>query len=220
MIQNISLTAADASISAWAQIPPQARVGVILVQEIFGANAHIRAVLADFAARGHAAIAPCFFDRIERGVELDYDEVGHQRGRALVGQLGFDGPLRDCCAAERHLRAQGIERVAVVGYCWGGAVAFLCATRLGLPAVSYYGRLVNQYLHERPQAPLLFHYGRDDALIPLSAVDGVRAALPEAELHVYPAGHAFNRLGDPAGHPDSAALALSRTLAFIEAQAR
>jgi carboxymethylenebutenolidase len=117
-------------------------------------------------------------------------------------------------AAALALRAYG--KVGVVGYCWGGTLAMLAATRLGLPAVSYYGARSVAYLHEHAQAPLLFHFGERDASIPPDDVAAIRAAHPQAALHVYPAGHAFNRQGHPDCHPTSAELALGRTLDFLE----
>lgn len=189
--------------------------GLVVIQEVFGVTAHIRAVADDYATHGYTVLAPRVFDRIEAGVELACDDAGMARGRELVAQLGFDAPLRDVRAAADWLLAHGCTAVAVIGYCWGGAIAYLSATRLGLPAVSYYGRLVPQFLHERPQAPLLFHFGERDALIPNAAVDAIARRLPQVPLHRYPAGHAFNRLGDPHGDPACAALAKERTLAFL-----
>lgn len=214
---NIPLNADDdARIHAWHAVPARPNgLGLVVIQEIFGVTAHIRAVADGYAADGYQVLAPRVFDRIEQGVELRCDEAGMARGRELAGQLGFDAPLRDVRAAADWLLAQGCRAVGVVGYCWGGVVAFLAATRLGLPAVSYYGRLVPQFLHERPQAPLLFHFGERDALIPNEVVEGIATRLPEVLLHRYPAGHAFNRLGDPHGDPESAALARERTLAFF-----
>ncbi|MGE4069613.1 MAG: dienelactone hydrolase family protein [Lysobacterales bacterium] len=216
--ERIVLSAIDgASISAYRYRPESANgAGLIVVQEIFGVTAHIRAVAADYADRGYQVLAPQLFDRLQIDVALDCDDQGMARGRDLVGRLGFDGPMRDLRAAADHLHASGCRAVGVVGYCWGGAVAFLAATRLGLPAVSYYGRLVPQFLHERPQAPLMFHFGDQDALIPPDQVEGVAAALPQAPLYRYAAGHAFNRLGDDHGEPHSANLALQRSLGFFE----
>lgn len=206
-----------AQISAWLEAAAQpSGVGVVIVQEIFGVSAHIRAVAADYAARGFDAIAPRFFDRIAPGTELNCDEAGTQRGRELVTAIGLDAALRDVHAAALLLRQRGARKVAVIGYCWGGTVAYLSATRLGLPAISYYGRLVPDHLHERPQAPLLFHFGDHDDLIPPAAIERIAQTLPDTPLHRYPTGHAFNRLGDPHGHPQSAALALQRSLDFLE----
>lgn len=214
---HIPLNADDgARIHAWHAVPPRPNgCGLVVIQEVFGVTAHIRAVADGYAAEGYQVLAPQVFDRIEPGVELDCNEAGMARGRELVGQLGLDAPLRDVRAAADWLLARGCPAVGVVGYCWGGVVAFLAATRLGLPAVSYYGRLVPQFLHERSQAPLLFHFGERDALIPNEVVDRIAARLPDVPLFRYPAGHAFNRLGDPHGDPACAALARERTLAFF-----
>ncbi len=215
---RITLSAIDgASISACRHRPETANgAGLIVVQEIFGVTAHIRAVAADYASRSYQVLAPQLFDRVQADVVLDCDEQGMARGRELVGRLGFDGPMRDLRAAADHLRDNGCRSVGVVGYCWGGAVAYLAATRLGLPAVSYYGRLVPQFLHERPQAPLMFHFGDQDTLIPPDQLERVAVALPQVPLYRYAAGHAFNRLGDAHGEPHSANLALQRSLDFFE----
>ncbi len=214
---NIGLHAEDVvMIGSHHATPAHANgLGLVVIQEVFGVTPHIRAVADGYAADGYQVLAPQVFDRIEPDVQLRCDEAGMTRGRELVGQLGFDAPLRDVRAAADWLLAHGCCAVGVVGYCWGGVVAYLAATRLGLPAVSYYGRLVPQFLHERPQAPLMFHFGDRDALIPNEAVDRIAARLPSVPLFRYPAGHAFNRLGDPHGDPASAALARERTLAFL-----
>jgi carboxymethylenebutenolidase len=211
----IDITATDGhAFAAWLAEPAaRPRGAVVVVQEIFGANAHIRAVADGYAAQGFVAIAPAVLDRAERGVELGYDEAGVARGRDLVTKVGFDNALRDVAAAAARVRGYG--RVGVVGYCWGGTVAFLANTRMKLPAVSYYGGRTVPFLHERPGAPLLMHFGERDPIIPPDHVARTRAALPEAEIHVYPAGHGFN-CTERADHDAScAALALQRTLAFF-----
>jgi carboxymethylenebutenolidase len=193
--------------------PPKG--GIVVVQEIFGVNAHIRAVTDRFAEHGFTTIAPAFFDHVESGVELGYDEAGYRRGQELVREIPFDLALADVASAAESIASAG--RIGCVGYCWGGTVAFLAATRLGLPAVSYYGARNVQFLDEQPQAPLLFHFGENDRSIPPEAVARHRAALPDAQVYTYPAGHAFNRDVDPkAWDQASAQLALDRTLAFFE----
>lgn len=196
-----------------AEAEGRPRGAVVIVQEIYGVNAHIQSVVCNYAAAGYSALAPSFFDLLEDEVVLDYGAADTERGRQLVARLGMDNALRTVAAARDRLSDFG--SVAVVGYCWGGAVAYLSATRLGLPAVSYYGRLVEQYLHERPQAPLQFHFGERDELIPAASVQRVAAAFPDLPLYTYPAGHAFNRLGDAHGHPPSAELAKRRALEFL-----
>jgi carboxymethylenebutenolidase len=194
--------------------PP--RACVIVVQEIFGVNDHIRWVAAkQYAAAGYLAVAPAFFDRVDggQGAELGYTPDGVAQGRSRVDALGLDAPLRDIRAAQQQV-AMGLP-TGVVGYCWGGSVAYLCATRLGLPAVGYYGGRTAPYLHERAQAPLMLHFGEHDALIPLETVKRISQAQPQAACHVYAAGHGFNRHGHPDWHEDSAQTALDRTLAFF-----
>jgi carboxymethylenebutenolidase len=208
------------SVRAFVARPAQAPKGcVVVVQEIFGVTEHIRWVLAEqYAAAGYVAVAPAFFDRLEPDAELAYTPEGTARGRALVDALGMDAPLRDIRAAAEQV-GTGLP-AAVVGFCWGGTVACLAATRLGLPAVGYYGARTLPYLHERLQAPLMCHFGERDALIPLDTVRRISAAFPAAPCHVYPAGHGFNRTGHADWHADSAALALSRTHAFLDQHLR
>ncbi|HYF60062.1 MAG TPA: dienelactone hydrolase family protein [Burkholderiaceae bacterium] len=187
---------------------------VVVVQEIFGVNDHVRWVLAEqYAAAGWLAVAPAFFDRLEPDAELPYTPEGTARARELVGRLGMDAPLRDIRAAQLQV-GEGLP-TGVVGYCWGGTVALLAATRLGLPAVGYYGGRTLPFLHERPQAPAMLHFGERDALIPMDAVRRISTALPDVACHVYPAGHGFNRHGHPDWHADSAATALARTHGFL-----
>jgi len=202
-------------ISAYvARTQGEARGGIVVVQEIFGVNAHIRAVADRFAAAGYTAIAPAFFDHVETGVELRYDPADYGRGRELVGQVGFDRALEDVASAAESIASAG--KIGVVGYCWGGTVALLAALRLGLPAVSYYGGRNVNYLGEMPRAPVQFHFGERDASIPPEVVHKHRVAFPQMEIFTYPADHAFNRDIDPAHYdPDSAKLALERTLAFF-----
>jgi len=195
------------------------RGGIVVVQEIFGVNAHVRSVADGFAALGYTAIAPAFFDHVETGVELGYGDDGFKRGRALVGQISFDRAIEDVASAAESIKAAG--RIGVVGYCWGGTVALLAATRLALPAVSYYGARNVAFLDEKPRAPVQFHFGENDASIPPEAVQRHREAYPDMEIFTYRAGHAFNRDVDP-GHYDesSARLALDRTLAFFSEHLR
>jgi carboxymethylenebutenolidase len=188
--------------------------GIVVVQEIFGVNAHIRSVADGFAAHGYTAIAPAFFDHVESDVELRYDPADYDRGKKLVTEVGIDRAVGDVASAAESIRSAG--KVGVVGYCWGGTIAFLSATRLGLPAVSYYGARNVGFLQEKPQAPVQFHFGEKDASIPPEAIARHRAELQDAEIYTYPAGHAFMRDVD-SKHYDaaSAKLALERTLAFF-----
>jgi carboxymethylenebutenolidase len=216
MGQWVPLQTPGGTITAWRAepaIPPHG--ALVVVQEIFGVNAHIRAVVDKFAAHGFTAIAPALFDHFERHVELGYDEHGVATGRDLVQKLGFDRAVEAVAAAAAALDAPG--HTGVVGYCWGGTVAFLACTRLALPAVSYYGGRTVPFLHERPEAPLLMHFGEHDPIIPAEDRRKHQEALPEAEMHVWPAGHGFNC--DQRADYDAAVAtqALQRTLAFRQA---
>lgn len=190
--------------------------GIVVIQEIFGVNAHIRSVVDRFAALGYVAIAPALFDRLETGVELGYDEAGVQKGKALVTELGIDRPLEDIAAAAEAIESAG--HIGVVGYCWGGSVAYLAAARIGLPAVSYYGSRTTAFLDEKPTAPLMFHFGERDHSISAEAIAKHRAVLPNAAIYIYPADHGFNCDARSAYDAPSAALALQRTLAFFDEQ--
>lgn len=190
------------------------RGGVVVAQEIFGVNAHIRRVTDRFAADGWLAIAPAVLDRAQRKVELGYDEAGVAAGREIVARVGFDSALRDVAAAAAWAERAGA--VGIVGFCWGGTLALLANTRMKMPAVSYYGGRTMPFLHERQGAPLMFHFGRRDPLIPPEDVARIAAAFPRADVHEYEAGHGFN-CDERADHdPAAARIALGRTLAFLE----
>lgn len=188
--------------------------GIIVIQEIFGVNAHIRDVVVQFANAGYVAIAPAFFDHLESDVELDYDDAGIARGRSLIAELDIDQVMADVGSAADSISSAG--RIGVVGYCWGGTIAMLSASRLGLPAVSYYGARNVAWLHETFTAPLQFHFGKNDRSIPPEAIERHRQSLPDAEIFLYPAGHGFNCDLRKDFAPQSAALARERTLAFFE----
>ena len=212
----VSLQTPDGTISAWRADPPvNSRGALVVVQEIFGVNAHIRSVVDRFANHGFIAVAPAFFDHIEHHVELGYDEAGIAYGREMVEKLGFDRAVRDVDAAKRLLQPDG--NVGVVGYCWGGTVAFLSWARLRLPAVSYYGARTAPFLaHERSNAPLMLHFGEQDESIPPETIAAHREALPDAKIHIWPAGHGFNCDQRNDYNATVATQALQRTLGFLE----
>ena len=217
MGRDIAIETPSGSLGAWRADPEGAPFGaLVVVQEIFGVNAHVRSVADGFAAKGYIAVAPALFDPVERNVELGYDDAGMQRGIALRAEVGTDRAIGIVNAAVKLLQGEG-HKVGVVGYCWGGTLAFLANTRFGLPAVAYYGGRVVDSIDEPLRAPMLFHFGADDAGIPPEAIAKIERAYPQAPVHVYPgAGHAFNRDVDT-GHyrADSATLALRRTLDFF-----
>lgn len=188
--------------------------GIVVIQEIFGVNDHIRRVTDGFAEAGYMAIAPSFFDHLETGVELGYDQEGYARGKALVTELGLDRAVEDVASACEAISSAG--RIGTVGYCWGGTVALLSALRLGLPSVSYYGARNVPFLGEKPRAPVMFHFGEKDKSISPEMVQKHRDMLPQMEVFTYPADHAFNRDVGPQYDEASARLAYERTLAFFD----
>lgn len=200
---------------AWQASPPgRPKAGLMVLQEIFGVTDHIRRVTDAFAAAGYLAVAPSLFDRIEPGLRLDYADVS--RGRDTMMKLDFDQSVLDMTATTEALRSVG--KVAAVGYCWGGAMADLAACRVDIDAAaSYYGSRTTSWLELQPRCPVIYHFGAEDPLIPAEVVEQIRSGRPEGEFHVYAqAGHGFNCDERPDFRPDSAALALQRTLAFFD----
>ncbi|AMJ57083.1 MULTISPECIES: dienelactone hydrolase family protein [Stenotrophomonas] len=206
-------------VRAWQALPAGTpRAGLVVIQEIFGANAHIRHVAEQYAAEGYAVLAPSFFDLIEPDLQLDYDTAGATRGKALVNELGVDRAVTVVEAAAGVLAQYG--KVGTVGYCWGGTIAMLAAQRLGLPSASYYGARNVPFLDTPFKAPAIFHFGDKDASIPASAVAAHREKQPDLPVYVYPADHAFNREVGMHYHAPSADLARERTLAFFSENLR
>ena len=216
-----TLQAADGHrLAAYRAVPSgKPRGALVVLQEIFGVNSHIRAVADGYAADGWLAIAPAMFDRVERGVEIGYTPADIERGRKLKDGCSNDHALLDIAAAVDSVRSAG--KVAVIGYCWGGTLAWLAACRQpGLAAaVSYYGGGIGELIDLTPRCPVLAHFGERDASIPPSVPEALRQAHPEVEIHIYPAGHGFNC--DQRGSFDaaSAKLARERSLAFLGAHA-
>lgn len=215
---QIDLTAADGHrMSAWRVQPGgDVKGGLVVIQEIFGVNDHIRSVVARFAGHGYDAIAPALFDRVQPGIELGYESDDVQRGRELRGKVADEDALSDIQAAIDRLKADG-RKVAVVGYCWGGSLAWAAATRLAgiKAAISYYGGQVPDMADEQPKVPVMLHFGETDASIPLEKVESFRQKHSDLPLYIYPAGHGFNCEQRASYHADSAHEALDRTLAFL-----
>lgn len=210
----ITLETNSGVISGWRADPAiPARGALVVVQEIFGVNSHIRAVVDKFAAHGYATIAPALFDHFEKNVQLGYDDDGVAYGKKLVDQLGFDRAVEGVQAAMEAI--QDVGDVGVVGFCWGGTVAYLACSRLGIPAVSYYGGRTVPFLNEKPAAPLLLHFGEHDPIIPPADIEKHQEALPEAEIHIWPAGHGFNCDQRADYNATVAVQALQRSLAFF-----
>jgi carboxymethylenebutenolidase len=191
------------------------RGAVVIAQEIFGVNSHIRAVCDDYARQGYVTVAPALFDRVERDVQLGYQPDDITRGRAVRERVSLDDALADVEAAAKEVAGAG--RIGIVGYCWGGTVAWVAATRSRTfaAAVGYYGGGVADLASERPNCPVQLHFGEQDHAIPLESVQKVRAAHPDLPVYLYPAGHGFNCDQRASYHAESARLARERTLAFL-----
>jgi len=203
---------------AWlAAAPHRPRGAVLVIQEIFGINSHIRRVTDEFAAAGYTAIAPALFDRVRRGIELGYTPQDMQQGVGYVKQLDPEATRRDLAAALAVVKHSG--RAGAVGYCWGGTQAYLAACELPLAcAVIYYGKL-GSYLDRKPRCPVMYHYGTEDQSIPLADVERIRAAWPDAPVYTYQgAGHGFNCEQRASYDAQAAALARTRTLEFLARQ--
>jgi carboxymethylenebutenolidase len=216
----ITLTSADSfQLNAYVADPvAPTHAGLVVIQEIFGVNPHIRSTTDRFAAEGFLAIAPALFDRVQPGIELEYNATTMKQGFQYVTALDQNKIIADIDAAIAYLRAQpGITKIGVVGFCWGGTLAFLTNTRLNVDAsVSYYGGGIQFYLEEKPKAPSIYHFGEQDAHIKSDVWDAVRAAIPGAPVYTYDANHAFNRDVDPNTYNAPAATeAMTRTLAFL-----
>ncbi len=215
---NTTLTAADGHVLSAYRADPTGmpKGGLVVVQEIFGVNDHIRSVVDGFAKDGYVAIAPALFDRVSRGVELGYGESDIAEGRQIRGKVTNEQALLDIAAARDAIA--GVGKIGIVGYCWGGLVAWLAATGLDgfAAAVSYYGGGIGNHADAVPRCPVMMHFGEKDHAIPLSEVDKIRAAQKDrVEIHIYPAGHGFNCDQRGSYHAESAKLARERTLAFF-----
>lgn len=202
--------------SAWLVKPTgPARGAVVVLQEIFGVNSHIRSVAERYAAAGYLAIAPSLFDRVARHTELDYAPADVERGVALRLQVPLAESLLDIGACVNVVRHAG--RVATVGYCWGGQLSWICAATLDLQAaIGYYASRIGEQLEREPTCPVLLHFGTRDTGIPLADVERLQARQPRVEVHRYEAEHGFNCDARAAYEAESAALAWQRTLAFLK----
>ena len=218
MGEAIRLTASDGfEMGAYRADPAgPARGGVVVLQEIFGVNAHIRAVCDRLAAEGYSAVAPALFDRFLPGFESGYSPDEVAEARKHIGRLDWDAVMRDTAAAADLLRREG--PVAAIGFCLGGSVSYLASLRLpGLAAaVCYYGGQIVRFADEAPRCPVQMHFGEQDHAIPVADVEAIRSRRPECEIHLYPAGHGFNCDERASFDAASAKLAWGRSLAFLE----
>jgi len=211
---TVELKAADGHRLSACRVTPagKPRGGIVVVQEIFGVNRHIRAVAGQYAAAGYLAIAPALFDRVERGADVPYGDVA--AGFALRERLKTEQTLLDLKSAIDAAAAAG--KVGMVGYCWGGTMTYVATCHLALAAgVVYYGGGLPKVLERTPKCPVMFHFGERDAHIPAADVERVKKAYPLGHYYLYPADHGFNCTERPAYEPASAKLALERSLDFL-----
>jgi carboxymethylenebutenolidase len=219
MAEIVQLHAKDGHVLDAYVVQPgvPAKGGLVIVQEIYGVNAHVRALADRYADDGFVVVAPALFDRIERGVDLGYEAEDMQRAMNLLKSFDIETGVDDIAAAVQCERCfRNVKKIGVVGYCLGGTLAWLSAARLPInAAVGYYGGRIAQYVAERPKVPVMLHFGELDNHIPASDVDSIAKAYPEVQIYRYHAGHGFNRDGSPGHSASSAMRARERTLAFL-----
>ena len=219
MGEQIRLRAADShELGAYVAGPAGDPIaGLVVIQEIFGVNSHIRSVADSYARDGFLAIAPAIFDRVERDVELGYEGPDMEKARSFIPRLDIGKSVLDIGASLDFARHETGKKAGVIGYCFGGTLAWLAATRLRPDAaVCYYGGSIGKFAAENPTAPVMLHFGKQDTHIPAEEVEKVHSAHPEVQIYWYDAGHAFNCNPRPSYNPDAARIARERSLEFLE----
>jgi carboxymethylenebutenolidase len=218
MGEFIALKAVDGhELSAYVARPVgEPLAGLVVVQEIFGVNAHIRSVADGYAKDGFLAVAPALFDRIERGVELGYEGADRETAMTFLPKLDVERSLADIAAAMDFAARSTGKKVGIIGYCYGGTLAWVAAARLHpASAIGYYGGRIGNYANEKITAPVMLHFGKQDAHIPPEEVEKVHAAHPEVEIYWYNAGHGFNCDARTSFDPKAACEARERSLKFL-----
>lgn len=219
MSEKVSLKASDGhQLDAYVSAPSSAPIaGLVVVQEAFGVNRHIRSVADSYAAEGFLVISPALFDRLERGVDLGYEGEDRQKGIALARQLSPEESVQDVGAALEYLNRSITGKSGVIGYCLGGTMAWLAATRLAPgSAVGYYGGYVARFGQETPRCPVMLHFGTLDKHIPKTDIDPVEAAHPEVQIFWYEADHGFNCDARASYNAAAAQQARARSLEFLK----
>jgi carboxymethylenebutenolidase len=214
MNETIRLKASDGhqldAFLSWPTGTPLA--GLVVLQEAFGVNRHIRRVADGFAGDGFLAIAPALFDRMERGVELGYGPADLERGIALARQSDPQDAVKDVSAALEYLREHSGKKSGVIGYCFGGTVSWVAACRLPSDAaVGYYGGQIARFSEENPRCPVMLHFGTRDRHIPKKDIDRLQRLHPEVEIFWYDADHGFNCDERPSYEAAAARLARQRS---------
>lgn len=218
MGKHLALTAADKHTFGAYRADPQgkAKGAIVVVQEIFGVNTHIRSVCDRFASEGYVAIAPALFDRQQRDFQCGYSPEEVANARKFIANPDWAAMLSDTQAAIDEVKSVG--PVGVVGFCMGGTVAYLAAPRLDgvAAAVCYYGGKIVAFADEKPRCPTQMHFGALDQGIPLTDVETIKRKRPDCEIFIYPdAGHGFHCDERASYHAPSAAQAWERTQGFL-----
>lgn len=220
MSEHVKLRASDGhELDAYVSRPQGEPIaGLVVIQEAFGVNSHIRSVTDGFAKDGFLAVAPALYDRQQRAVELGYTPEDMQKGIALARGGNADDYVKDTAAAIEYARQHTGKKVGVIGYCLGGSVAWLAAARLHPDAaVGYYGGQILNFSGEKPTAPLILHFGLQDTHIPKPETDEkVAARHPEIPIYWYQAGHGFSCNDRASYNPEAAKLARERSLEFLK----
>jgi len=217
-MSNLTLTAKDEhQFQAYELLPSHpSNIGVVVLQEIFGVNKHIRSVCQRMADEGFHVVAPSMFDRFDPGYESGYSAEEVEIAKTKVGNLNWDKALLDIEASVAHLKKSN-AKVATMGFCLGGSLSFLGATRrLADAAVCYYGGRIPEFTEWDLLVPTMCHFGEHDKAIPMKGVNSVQQRYPDLPLHIYNAGHGFNCDLRADYEPESAALAWQRSVDFIQ----
>ncbi|NQU70263.1 MAG: dienelactone hydrolase family protein [Rhodospirillales bacterium] len=221
MGQQISLKASDGhTLGAYVGEPSgTAKGGLVVIQEIFGVNSHVRNLVDEFAAAGYLAIAPALFDRVEPGMDLGYDETDFALARETRGKLNDDGILADVDAAAKHVASAG--KVGLIGYCFGGYVAWISGCNLDSLAASvacYGGGVAGRAANDKPNCAIQMHFGDKDHAIPMGDVQKIRDAHPDVSTFIYDdAGHGFCCEERDVHNASARARCHARSLEFIGA---
>ena len=217
MGKMIQLTASDGhKLSAYRAEPPgKPKGGLVVAMEIFGVNSHIRGVADGYAADGYLVIAPALFDRVQPNYDTGYSQEEIQKGIGFIQKINLDDAMKDVAAAVQNIASAG--KTGIVGYCWGGTVAWKAASSVpGLAcAIPYYGGGVPGLVGLKPKCPVMFHWGETDQSIPLDKAREFAAAHKDQTHYFYAAGHGFNCDQRGSYNAESAKLARRRTLEFL-----
>ena len=219
MSETVRLKASDGhELDAYVSSPSDEPIaGLVVIQEAFGVNRHIRSVADSYAKDGFLTVAPSFFDRIERGVELGYGAADLPKGIALARQINHADAVKDVGAALGYLRTHTAKKCGVIGYCFGGTMAWLAATRLNPDAgVGYYGGYIANFAQENPRCPVMLHFGTLDKHILKEDIDRVQAAHPDVEIFWCEADHGFNCDARASYNAEAARQARDRSLEFLK----